>query len=93
MKQPLKSPCNECPFLNKMKRGFTLQRLTELALIPNFHCHKTGDCKEDEEGLGEFVANEKSVLCAGAMIFLAKRKHRFTYGFDESGLNMDSDVR
>lgn len=92
MNQILNTPCNQCPFLNKMKRGFTLARLTELACIPDFHCHKTGDLKEGED-CDEFVATEKSVLCAGAMIFLAKRKDKFTYGFDDTQLDMKADVR
>ena len=68
-----------------------MKRLQELALIPDFHCHKTGDC--DEDGDGGFTPNENSVLCAGAMIFLAKRKNQYTYGFDDSKLNMNAPVR
>lgn len=92
MKTSLTTPCKECPFLIKMKRGFTLQRLTEFALT-DFPCHKTCDLVEDDEGVGEYVANENSVACAGAMIFLAKRKDKFVYGFDDTVLNMDAPVR
>ena len=93
MNQPLTSPCNECPFLVKFKHAFSITRLTELALINDFHCHKTGETFENEEGPDEFFPNEKSVLCAGAMIFLAKRKDKFNYGFDDTKLNMEAAVR
>lgn len=92
MRQVLTEPCNQCPFLNKMKRGFTMARLKELALS-DFPCHKTCDEKENEEGLEEFIGNENSVYCAGAMIFLAKRKTQYSYGFDDTKLNMGALVR
>ncbi len=90
MKQALTTPCNECPFLEKFKRGYTMQRLTQLALVPDFHCHKTGECDDDT---GDFIPNEDSVLCAGAMIFLAKRKDQFVYEFDDTKLDMKAKVR
>lgn len=93
MKQALSKPCDQCPFLDKMSNGFTMKRLTELALIYDFHCHKSGDSVEDSEGFSEFKANKNSVLCAGAMIFLAKRKDKYTYGFDDSKLDMTALVR
>jgi hypothetical protein len=95
MKYTLTTPCKECPFLKSMTRGFTIKRLTEFALS-EFPCHKTCDLEEDNEeseNYGCYVANEKSVACAGAMIFLAKRKHQFTYGFDDSKLNMNAPIR
>lgn len=92
MKYTQTTPCKECPFLNSMKRGFTMKRLTELA-VTEFPCHKTCDLIEDEEGLEEYIGSEESVACAGAMIFLAKRKDRFTFGFDTSKLNMKANVR
>lgn len=92
MKYTLHTPCKECPFLKSMAQGFTMARLTEFALS-EFPCHKTCDIVEDEEGVSEYIANKNSVACAGAMIFLAKRKDRFTYGFDDSKLNMEAEVR
>lgn len=93
MKQILTSPCNGCPFLKKYKHGFTYNRLKELAL-QDMPCHKTCDVDEDgEEPTNDYVPNEKSFLCAGAMIFLAKRKDKFTYGFDDTKLNMKASVR
>lgn len=99
IKETMTSPCNECPFLNKFKNGFSYFRLVEFALIPDFHCHQTGDIEEaddyedDARHPGGFVPNEKSVACAGAKIFLAKRKKQFNYPFDDSKLDMAADVR
>lgn len=93
MKQVLTTPCKECPFLESMRHGLTLKRLTQLAL-QDMPCHKT--CEVDEGGedaTGDYVPSDKSVYCAGAMIFLAKRKDKFVYGFDDSKLNMDAPVR
>lgn len=76
-----------------MKYGFTLHRLTQFALT-EFPCHKTCDLVDDDEGgASEYIDNKDSVACAGAMIFLAKRKAKFTYGFDDTKLNMKADVR
>lgn len=73
MKYTMTTPCDACPFLNtpNMKHGFTLKRLREFA-SGEFPCHKTADCVEDEES-SEFVANETSLHCAGALIFNEKR--------------------
>lgn len=92
MRQVLTEPCNQCPFLKKMARGFTMQRLKQLALT-DFPCHKTCNIKENEDGVDEFIGNDNSVYCAGAMIFLAKRKNQYSYGFDDTKLNMQSSVR
>lgn len=74
MNYTMTTPCDACPFLKKMQRGFTMRRLYEMASEGQFHCHKTGDCVEnEEEGGREYVANENSVACAGALIFLEKR--------------------
>ena len=92
MKYTQTTPCNACPFLKKMSHGFTMKRLLDFALT-EFPCHKTCDLEDDDEGNSEFKANEKSVACAGAMIFLAKRKDKYTYGFDDTKLNMKAPVR
>lgn len=93
MKQTLTTPCDKCPFLKSMAHGFTIRRLTELAL-QDMPCHKTCGVDEDgEDPTYEYVPTEKSVYCAGAMIFLAKRKNRFTYQFDDTKLNMKAPVR
>lgn len=93
MRQVLTTPCDKCPFLKKMAKGFTIQRLVELAL-QDMPCHKTCDIDDDnEDSFGEYVPTGKSVYCAGAMIFLAKRKGRFTYAFDDTKLNMQAPVR
>lgn len=69
MKYTMTTPCNECPFLLKMKQGFTLRRLQDLS-EGSFHCHQTG---EVDEVTSNFVPNENSVACAGALIFREKR--------------------
>lgn len=69
MRYTLRKPCGECPFLKKMERGFTLERLEEFA-SGEFPCHKA--CDTDEEG--DFVArSDKTPHCAGALIFNEKR--------------------
>lgn len=70
MKYGLTTPCDQCPFLVSMKRGFTLRRLFLLIGEGTFHCHKTGTLDEEN---GDFVATENSHHCAGALIFLEKR--------------------
>lgn len=93
MEQTLTTPCNECPFLKKYTKGYKLSRLKELAL-QDMPCHKTCVVDEDgEEPTMEFRATDKSVYCAGAMIFLAKRKDQYNYGFDDTKLNMEAAVR
>lgn len=95
MKYTQTTPCKECPFLKSMAKGFTLTRLQEFALS-EFPCHKTASLEEDDEehpNYNQYVANENSVACAGAMIFLAKKKDKYTYGFDDSKLNMKAKVR
>lgn len=92
-----------CPFLNtpNMRRGFTLQRLREFA-SGEFPCHKTADVDEGDEGSsGDYVANENSVHCAGALIFNEKRDQsnqmmriRERLGFyDRTKLDMKAKVR
>lgn len=68
MKYTQTMPCKECPFLKSMSHGFTLQRLKEFA-SGEFPCHKSAELNE-EDG---FIATDKSVHCAGALIFLEKR--------------------
>lgn len=92
MKYTQTTPCNQCPFLKKFSHGYSMQRLIQLALIPDFPCHKTCVVDDDDEKQ-EFTATENSIACAGAMIFLAKRKDKFYYGFDDSKLNMKAKVR
>ena len=91
------SPCDQCPFLNtpQMKRGFSLSRLRAFA-GGEFPCHQTADGES-----GEYVATDKSVHCAGALIFNEKREtpHQMMricerLGFyDMTKLDMDADVR
>lgn len=100
MKYTMTEPCTECPFLNKFKKGFTLVKLKGFA-SGMFPCHKTAEVKENESGVSEFKAGNKSVHCAGALIFNEKRNtpnqmmriaERLGM-YDHTKLNMDSDVR
>lgn len=69
MKYTMTSPCDQCPFLDnaQMRRGFSLRRLVEFA-SGEFPCHQTAN-----GDTGAFIATEKSVHCAGVLIFLEKR--------------------
>lgn len=97
MNYSMTKPCDACPFLNSMKRGFPLGRLLEFA-SSEFHCHKTGDCDEEAS---EFVATEDSQHCAGALIFNEKRNtptqmmricERLGL-YDRRRLDMKADIR
>lgn len=89
------TPCAECPFLKSMKHGFEIKRLKQFA-SGEFPCHKTA---EDDDG--KYVAGEKSVHCAGALIFLEKRQapHQMMRiaerlgMYDHTKLNMEAEVR
>lgn len=98
MKYTLTKPCDACPFSKKMAHGFSIKRLRELAGSGQFPCHKTA--AEHEES-GEFRATEKSVHCAGALIFLEKREQPSQMMriaerlgiYDRSKLDMKAEVR
>lgn len=70
MKYTMTAPCDQCPFLGtpQMKNGFTIRRLKEFA-SGEFPCHQTAEADEE----GDYVATDKSVHCAGALIFNEKR--------------------
>lgn len=64
------SPCSLCPFRNDAGRlRVSAERLESMA-SGAFACHKT--CDLDDES-GEYVPNEESNHCAGALIFLEKQ--------------------
>ena len=99
MKYTMTSPCDQCPFLDnaQMRRTFSPQRLSAFAQ-GDFPCHKTADDDNEE---GEFCATEKSIACAGALIFNEKRGYANQMMriaerlgmYDASRLNMDAKVR
>lgn len=97
MKYTKTNPCEDCPFLNKMQKGFTLRRLNEFAQ-GSFPCHKTATLDDEED---EYTQNDKSVHCAGVLIFLEKRNKpnqmmRISERlgmYDYTKLNMKADVR
>lgn len=66
----LSRPCDQCPFRVSMAHGFPLSSLEEFA-SGAFHCHKTGT--QDEE-TGNYIATPESLACAGALIYLEKRR-------------------
>jgi hypothetical protein len=100
MKYNMTTPCDACPFLKKMRRGFTVKRLTAFA-SGEFPCHKTAAEEEDEDGSVSYVATRASQHCAGALLFNERRgrPHQMMricerLGlYDASKLNMKADVR
>lgn len=82
------------------ERQFSIRRLMEFARGA-FPCHKTAELTEDDNGFEEYHAGDKSVHCAGALIFLEKRNEsnqmmriaeRFGM-YDHTKLNMEANVR
>ncbi len=100
MKYDMTKPCDQCPFLTKLKRGFTTRRLEEMA-SGEFPCHKTAEVVEDDECGSEYHATADSQHCAGALIYLEKRdrSHQMmrimerTNGYDRTKLDMTAAVR
>jgi hypothetical protein len=99
MKYTMTSPCDQCPFLDtpQMKRGFTLRRLKDFA-EGQFPCHQTASADNDES---QYRATEKSIHCAGALIFNEKRGYANQMMricerlgiYDASKLDMKAKVR
>lgn len=97
MDYTLTTPCKECPFLNKFKKGFSVKQLEGFA-SGEFACHKTCDVSEET---GSFEPAAKSVHCAGALIYLEKRERPHQMMriverlgmYDRTKLDMDADVR
>lgn len=100
MHYKMTTPCDACPFLVSMKRGFTIHRLTEFA-DGAFPCHKTAESVEDGDGNDEFRATPDSAACAGALIFCEKRGYASQMmriaerigSYDPTRLNMNALVR
>jgi len=103
MDYTLTSPCNECPFLKKFEKGFTIKQL-ELHASGEFACHKTCELtEEDENGEGgsQFTPRKGSVHCAGMLIYLEKRNRSTQMMricerlgmYDHTKLNMEAEVR
>ena len=99
MNYTMTAPCDACPFLNtpNNKRAFSVRRLKDFA-SGSFPCHKTADIDEEAS---EFIANEASVHCAGALIFNEKRRQSTQMMriaerlgmYDYRKLNMKANVR
>lgn len=78
MKHTMAAPCKECPFRNDLPHGYLrAERITEIveSLLRgvSFPCHKTTVEIESENGFSDLEADENSLQCAGAEIFLAKQ--------------------
>lgn len=93
MKYNMTEPCDACPFLKDS--GFTAKSLLAHA-SGEFACHKA--CKVND---GVFQArSQKTPHCAGALIFLEKRKQPHQMMriaerlglYDRSKLNMNAPV-
>jgi hypothetical protein len=92
MNYSMTNPCDACPFL--IGSGFTWKSLVAHA-SGEFACHKT--CKISA---GTYEPQEKSLHCAGSLIFLEKQNkpHQMMricerLGFyDRSKLNMEAPV-
>lgn len=94
MNYSMTEPCDACPFVKGS--GFTWRSLVAHA-SGEFACHKT--CRLDEE-TSTFEPKERSLHCAGALIFLEKQKkpHQMMRiaerlgMYDHTKLNMDAPV-
>lgn len=97
MKYTMTKPCDECPFLKKHKHGFTLKQLQQFA-VGQFPCHKSAEINDET---GAYEATQKSVHCAGALIFNEKRNQPNQMMricerlgmYDHRKLDMAADVR
>lgn len=71
MNYSMTKPCDECPYL--LGSGFSFRSLTEHA-SGEFACHKTCELTESADGNDSvFEPKQKSLHCAGALIFLEKQ--------------------
>ena len=95
MNYSMRKPCDACPFLRGS--GFALKSLHRHA-SGEFACHKTCELSDDT---GNFEPVEKSLHCAGALIFLEKRNkpHQMMRicerlgAYDRTKLDMESEVQ
>lgn len=95
MNYSMTEPCDACPF--RHGSGFKLPALKRHA-SGEFACHKT--CELSDE-TGNYERKEKSLHCAGALIFLEKRNQPSQMMricerlgmYDRRKLNMKAPVR
>lgn len=100
MNYDMTTPCDQCPFLTSLSRGFTHKRLREFA-AGEFPCHKTARDVEDEDGFSYYAAHGDSQHCAGALIYNEKRGRVHQMAricarigiYDPRKLNMEAGVR
>ena len=76
MRYDMVTPCQQCPFRTDIKGYLRSERAREIAEFTlnngSFHCHKTTEVVEDENGEEDTVEVADSQECAGAAIFAAK---------------------
>lgn len=97
MKYTMTTPCDQCPFLAKYRKGYSARRIEEFA-SGEFPCHQTAEVNEDESG---YIATDDSQHCAGALIYLEKRDRPHQMMrimerlgiYDHTKLNMKAKVR
>lgn len=95
MNYSMTEPCDACPFLKGS--GFKLASLKRHA-SGEFACHKTCNLNEKSD---QYEPKEKSLHCAGALIFLEKRNspHQMMRicerigMYDRTKLNMKASVQ
>lgn len=101
----LKSPCRDCPFRSDvtpfLRAGRVKEILDDIILRGDnhFHCHKTIEYGENDNG-DETHGKERSQVCAGAMIMQERagrpsvlaRLGRLFGAYDPAKLNMNAPV-
>ena len=95
MKYTMRKPCDACPFL--IGSNFT-KRSLDMHAAGEFACHKTCEVNEDS---GDYEPRgDRSVHCAGALIYLEKRNNPHQMmricerigAYDRTKLEMDAPV-
>jgi hypothetical protein len=66
----MKEPCGPCPFSRSKTLPLHPERAADFAYMAqnpytDFVCHKTADCVEDADGMGEYVRGQQSFTCNG----------------------------
>lgn len=98
MKYTMTKPCNACPFLKDS--GFKTAQL-ERYVTGEFGCHKACDLTETEDDGSVYKPNQDTPHCAGALIYLEKRKRSTQMMricerigmYDHTKLDMGANVR
>lgn len=94
MSDYMKKPCPHCPYRRDVKPFLHPDRGAELAYAAQneyneFHCHKTTETVEYDDGENDRIATERSKMCAGFLTLMAQecgteRVASFYPGFEPS---------